>query len=97
MSLAEVLAARDRFMPAHDGDGTLGLRKEAVWLHVPLVVAAGSDGRWVLDIDYAVLNRVDVYLLYRGRLACHFGQPAAGVATSAEQPNTRHGVGPASR
>ncbi len=71
MSLAEVLAARDRFMPAHDGDGTLGLRKEAVWLHVPLVVAAGSDGRWVLDIDYAVLNRVDVYLLYRGRLLSH--------------------------
>jgi diguanylate cyclase len=63
MTLADVLAARHRFEPVPNGHATLGMRKEAVWLRVPLAVAAGSDGHWVMDIDYAVLNRVDVYVL----------------------------------
>jgi diguanylate cyclase len=71
MSLAEVLAARDRFVPVPDRHASLGLRKEAVWLRVPVVVAADSDGRWVIDIDYAVLNRVEVHVLKGSQLLAH--------------------------
>lgn len=52
--------------------GTLGLRRDTVWLHLPLQLDAGSDGRWVLDIGYAVLNEVDVHLLLDGRAAGHW-------------------------
>ncbi|SHH71485.1 hybrid sensor histidine kinase/response regulator [Massilia sp. CF038] len=46
---------------------TLGVHREVVWLRIPVAVAAGGDGQWVLDIDYAVLNRVDVYLSQNGQ------------------------------
>lgn len=44
----------------------LGPRRDVVWLHLPLV-SAGGDGRWVLDIDYPPLNRIDVVLLRDGQ------------------------------
>jgi diguanylate cyclase len=81
LELDEVRARRDAFGPPDGARGTLGLRKDAVWLHLPLQVAPDSDGRWMLDINYAVLNRVDVYLLRDGvlqrRLRLGNMQPAA--------------------
>jgi two-component system sensor histidine kinase/response regulator len=38
---------------------------------VPLTLAANSDGEWVLNIDYAVLNRIDVYVATAGRITQH--------------------------
>jgi diguanylate cyclase (GGDEF)-like protein len=61
--LAQARAALPQFTRPATARATLGLRKDAVWLHVPFTVAPDSNGEWVLDIDYAVLNRVDVYLL----------------------------------
>ena len=43
-------------------DATLGVRKDAVWLYIPLAVDPASDGRWVLDINHPDLNRIDVLL-----------------------------------
>lgn len=63
MTLADARAQRARFAPPTTAPGTLGHRRDAVWLHLPIDVAAGSDGRWVLDLQYAVLNRVDLHLL----------------------------------
>ncbi len=69
MTLDDARVARDRFAAPTTAPGTLGHRRDAVWLHLPLEVAAGSDGRWVLDLEYAVLNRADLYLLdAQGRL-----------------------------
>lgn len=62
------LRAAERFEPPVSARQTLGLRKEAVWLRIPLRSAPDSRARWLLDIDYAVLNRVDVHLLREGRL-----------------------------
>ena len=53
-------------MPATQG--TLGVRPDAVWLRAPLAVAPGSDRRWILDIDYAPINRIDVALATGGRI-----------------------------
>lgn len=63
LTLQEAIEAAPRFTAPTGAYATLGLRKEGVWLRVPLEVAPSSDGRWVLDVDYPVLNQVDVYLL----------------------------------
>ena len=64
----ELLADGRGFGPMPPTRGTLGVRQDAVWLRAPLVLAPGSDGRWILDIDYAPLNRIDVALATDGRV-----------------------------
>lgn len=61
-SLDEVLARRADFTAAGPLKGNLGRRAGAVWLRVPLQVPAGATGRWILNVDYAPLDRVDVAL-----------------------------------
>ncbi|WP_119967542.1 diguanylate cyclase [Simplicispira lacusdiani] len=63
-----LLAGGPAFGPMPPTKGTLGVRPEAVWLRAPLTLAPQSDGRWVLDIDYAPLNRIDAYLAKDGRI-----------------------------
>lgn len=67
-TLDQVVAERDRFARPKGAYATLGFGAETVWLRVPLDVRAGGEGTWVLDIDYALLNRVDVHLLRDGRV-----------------------------
>ncbi|MBE7417257.1 MAG: GGDEF domain-containing protein [Ideonella sp.] len=46
----------------------LGVRRDAVWLRLPLQVSLGGRGRWLLDIDYPSLDRVEVYQFTEGRM-----------------------------
>src|SRR5688572_28803372 len=48
MTLADVLAASARFAPPETAYATLGLRKDAVWLRVPLQMAGMAGGEWML-------------------------------------------------
>jgi len=64
----ELLNDPTAFGPLPDTAGTLGVRPEAVWLRVPLALAPASDGQWALSIDYAPLNRIDVFLARNGRI-----------------------------
>jgi diguanylate cyclase (GGDEF)-like protein len=64
LSIYEVMDARDGFKTPDTAYGTLGLRKDAVWLHIPISVSSQSNGLWVLDIDYPVLNRIDVFVTH---------------------------------
>ena len=57
MTLGDVRTAANRFRVPDTAYATLGLSKDPVWLRLPLEVDAHSDGRWILAIDYAVLNR----------------------------------------
>lgn len=68
----DALARRTDFGPPEGAPGTLGLQRGAAWLHVPLQASPDSEGRWVLDLGYAVLNRVDVWLLLPGRPPQHW-------------------------
>lgn len=68
LTVEQAFARRDRFAPPTGAHATLGLRKEAVWLRIPVSVPAGHAGRWVLDIDYAALNRIDVHVAREGRI-----------------------------
>jgi diguanylate cyclase (GGDEF)-like protein len=68
MSIHEVLAVKDHFSPPQKAHGTLGLRKDAVWLHIPVTVSDQSNGLWLLDIDYPVINRIDLYITSGNKL-----------------------------
>lgn len=65
-SIARVMAAREDFKPPDSAYGTLGMRQDAMWLHIPVAVSAKSNGLWVLDMDYPVLNHLDVYVTQAG-------------------------------
>ncbi len=67
MDLAGAQRRRAEFRPPQSPAGNLGVRRDAVWLHLPLQVASG-DGRWVFDIDYPTLQRAELYLVSDGRL-----------------------------
>ena len=62
----EVLRRSAQFAPPSAPHANLGPRSDAVWLRLPLQVPAA--GRWVMEIDYPPLNRVDVHLLRGGEL-----------------------------
>ncbi len=64
----QALAARERFEAPRGAYATLGMDKQVVWLRVPVKVASGGQGAWILDIDYALLHRVDVYLMRDGKV-----------------------------
>ena len=66
LTLAQARAAAAQFTLPTTARATLGHRKDAVWLRVPMGVSPSSDGEWLLDIDYPLLNRIDVYLLDAG-------------------------------
>jgi diguanylate cyclase len=63
LGIEQILASKDKFTPPTTAFGTLGMRDDPVWLKIPLSVAANNSGLWVLDIDYAVINRIDLFLV----------------------------------
>jgi diguanylate cyclase (GGDEF)-like protein len=71
LDLEQALAARDRFAVPRGAYATLGMSNDVVWLRVPLAVSGGGAGAWILDLDYALLHRVDVYSVLDGKVARH--------------------------
>ncbi len=67
-SIADVIAAPDKFSTIKSAYATLGLRQKVMWLQIPVSLAAGTHEDWILDIDYALLNRVDAYLTSEGKI-----------------------------
>ncbi|MBP6898956.1 MAG: GGDEF domain-containing protein [Burkholderiaceae bacterium] len=66
LDLAEALQRRREFQAPAGPEGNLGVRRDVVWLLLPLRVQSGN-GKWLLDIDYPPLNHVQVTLLRDGR------------------------------
>ena len=62
LDLAQTVAAAGQFQVPTTAHSTLGVGNHVVWLRIPVHALPGSGGTWVLAIDYAVLNRVDVWL-----------------------------------
>ena len=63
----EALQRLPEFKPPASPHAGMGFRNDALWFHLPVAVPADSDGRWVLEIDYALLNRVEVFVARAGR------------------------------
>ena len=83
LTIDEVLAAPTSFASPQAAYATLGLRQKVVWLSVPVVVSTTlrANEQWILDIDYSLLNRIDVHVTTNGRVVQHAvlgnSQPAA--------------------
>ncbi|MDT7837605.1 diguanylate cyclase domain-containing protein [Aquabacterium sp. OR-4] len=65
LSRDQALQRRPDFRPPGGPAGNLGVRRDTVWLLLPLQVAQG-DGQWLLNIDYPPLNDLRVTLLRDG-------------------------------
>lgn len=48
--------------------GTLGPRDGAVWLRASLLYNGQDGDRWVLHVDYAPLQSIEVFVLWRGQI-----------------------------
>ena len=68
LGIEQVMRDNQRFERPTTAARTLGLREDAVWLRIPFSVSHNSNGLWVLDIDYPVINQVSVYLVADGRI-----------------------------
>ena len=68
IDIREAIASASRFTVPQTAYGTLGMHKQPVWIRVPVSVPASADGRWILDIDYAVLNRVELHVVRDGQV-----------------------------
>lgn len=66
--VGDILGSIPRFESPPGTSGTLGVRTDPVWLRIPFTVALSSTGIWVLDIDYPVLQRVEIYLVSGGHV-----------------------------
>ncbi|MFS2002725.1 ATP-binding protein [Duganella sp. CT11-25] len=86
----EALAAVERYTVPDSAYATLGVHKDVVWLRIPVALPANSDGEWILNVDYAVLNRIDVYVATDGRITQHHVtgnlQPASDGAPRGRVP-----------
>lgn len=69
LSVQSAMAAASDFSAPPGTSGTLGIRPDPVWVRIPLAVSPTSDGAWVLDIDYPVLNSLEVYLTTDGHVS----------------------------
>jgi len=64
---ADALQRLAEFKPPASPHAGMGFRNDALWFHVPIAVPIHSDGRWVMEIDYALLNRTEVFIAREGR------------------------------
>lgn len=61
LSATEALARRADFVVPTGPYANLGPRPEPVWLLLTVRTAADAPGQWVLAVDYASIDRVEVY------------------------------------
>ncbi|HMW23184.1 MAG TPA: diguanylate cyclase [Burkholderiaceae bacterium] len=68
VDVLQALRQRADFVRPTGPTANLGVHREAVWLHVPLRVPTSGDDRWIFDIDYPALDRIEVYVVADGRV-----------------------------
>lgn len=68
LELSEVLASEKAFVTPETAYGTLGLSKGPVWVHIPIRLEPGAGGLWILNVNYPVLNSVELHLVHGGRV-----------------------------
>lgn len=71
LGIQDAIRIKNLFHQPVTAYGTLGMEHSNVWLHVPIAVSAQSDGLWVLDIDYPVLNHIELYLAQGTQILTH--------------------------
>lgn len=57
-----------QFTPPAGPHANLGARRDTVWLWVRLEMAADAPPRWIFDVGYPSIDRVDVFQVVDGRV-----------------------------
>ncbi|MET0981323.1 MAG: ATP-binding protein, partial [Telluria sp.] len=68
LGIDAVLRSPQRFTAPTSARSTLGVQDHPVWLRIPVTVPQGSPAAWILDIDYALLNKVELFVASQGRV-----------------------------
>ena len=63
MTLEQVLARRSEFAAPTGPHANLGQRKDAVWLRLAVQVPAGQRSAWILALEYASLDNIQLHVL----------------------------------
>ena len=94
LTISQILENKPVFKKPETAYGTLGMRTDAVWLHIPVSVAAEGNGLWVLDIDYSPINRIDLYVVTGNQVAQHvtMGNLVARDKKSLDSRANSHGL-----
>jgi len=71
LGIDAVLAASARFAAPPFAHGTLGVQDEPIWLRIPVTVTAGKRSAWILEIDYAMLDKVELFVTAGGQVRQH--------------------------
>lgn len=69
LSLEDVVARSADFQVPDVPKANFGPRAETIWLHVP--VRARIADRWIVEVDYPPLNRVEAWVMVDGQLLRH--------------------------
>jgi len=62
LDAAAALAAPERFEQPRTAYASLGMLPGTTWLRIPVTVPKDATNGWVLQVDYALLDELDVYL-----------------------------------
>jgi len=62
LDASTVMARGAEFRVPATAYATLGMQPGTTWVRIPIAVAADAPGGWVMQIDFALLDEVDVHL-----------------------------------
>jgi len=62
MEAAAASAAAARFARPQTAYATLGMQPGATWVRIPVRVPAGAPENWVMQVDFGLLDELDVYV-----------------------------------
>ncbi|MFN3440183.1 MAG: diguanylate cyclase domain-containing protein [Acidovorax sp.] len=77
LSVDDMLGRLDEFEAPAQRGGTLGVRKAAMWLHIPIIAPDAPRTSWVVDIGYNSLHS-DIYLTSGGKVIQHISTRPEG-------------------
>lgn len=77
LSVQDMLGRLDEFEAPAGRDGSLGVQKAAMWLHIPITASEVLRNPWVVDIGYNSLHS-DIYLTSGGKVLQHISTRPEG-------------------
>ena len=84
-------AGQGQFRPLPNGNATFGFREGAYWFHTRLFNDGNGEERWLLVLQYSLLDNVDVYMRYPDGRIDHLASgdklPFSARAIRYRQPN----------
>ena len=92
ISVDQALASPADFVVPQSPHAALGMRQKVVWLRVPVRISPQARDRWLLDFDYTLLNRIDVYVARGGEVLTHAVLGNAQPFAERPLPSRSHAV-----